>query len=164
VAVPEASAAKRARGFTLVELIATMTIVGIVAALAGPRFFDSSVFAAAGFAADTKSALRYAHKLAQTSGCSIHVALNAQGYRVSRWHTDDCNARTGDLVRVARAGGGLLEARPPDAVALRAGVAFFFDPIGRPRASESGAELAQDLVFSVGENSIMVHARSGLIE
>ncbi|HEU0188723.1 MAG TPA: prepilin-type N-terminal cleavage/methylation domain-containing protein [Gallionella sp.] len=52
------------RGFSLVELIMTMIIVGILAAVAAPRFFDANVFQSRGFADQVQATLRYAQKVA----------------------------------------------------------------------------------------------------
>jgi len=52
------------RGFTLVELVMTMVIVGIVAAAVASRFFDNDIFQSRGAADQIKAALRYGQKVA----------------------------------------------------------------------------------------------------
>lgn len=65
------------RGFTLVELIMTMVIIGIISAVAIPRFIDSNVFQSRGFADQVKTTLRFAQKIAiaqRTTICVVDTA------------------------------------------------------------------------------------------
>jgi len=69
----------RARGFTLVELITVMVLIGIMAVVAVPRFFDRSAFDSRGFFDETKSLLRYAQKVAVAQRRTVCVALGGSG-------------------------------------------------------------------------------------
>lgn len=64
-------------GFTLVELVVTLIIVGILAAYVAPRFFGTHGFEERGFHDETKSALRYAQKAAIAQRRLVCVAFTA---------------------------------------------------------------------------------------
>ena len=51
-------------GFTLIELIMVIVLLGVLAVFAGPRIFDTSVFNSRGFNDETLAMLRYAQKTA----------------------------------------------------------------------------------------------------
>ncbi len=52
------------RGFTLIELIMVIVILGVLAVFASPRIFNSNDFNARGFHDETLAMLRYAQKAA----------------------------------------------------------------------------------------------------
>ena len=72
------------KGFTLVEMIVTLIIVALIAAVTGPRFFSLSAFQESGFYDETVSAVRYAQKYAVASGCTVRVQTTASGYTLYR--------------------------------------------------------------------------------
>lgn len=73
-----------ARGFTLVELVATLVIIALIATVTGPLFFDIDIFRKRGFFEETLSAVRYAQKHAVATGCPVRVVTTASGFTLYR--------------------------------------------------------------------------------
>jgi MSHA pilin protein MshC len=69
----------RARGFTLIELIMVVVMLGVLAVFAAPRILDTGAFNARGFHDETLSLLRYAQKTAIAQRRTVCVALNDTG-------------------------------------------------------------------------------------
>ncbi|MGE4405834.1 prepilin-type N-terminal cleavage/methylation domain-containing protein [Pseudomonas sp.] len=67
------------RGFTIVELILVIVILGIISAVAVPRFFDRKAFDERFYFEEALSAVRYGQKLAVASGCYIQVLVKSSG-------------------------------------------------------------------------------------
>lgn len=72
------------QGFTLLELILVMVIMGVLAATAMPKFTATADFQARAFYDDTLSAIRYAQKSAIATGCTVQVSLTTHGYHLKR--------------------------------------------------------------------------------
>jgi MSHA pilin protein MshC len=74
----------RFEGFTLVEMIVTLIIIALIAAVTGPLFFNVNAFRESGFYDETVSALRYAQKYAVASGCTVRVQTTVTGFTLYR--------------------------------------------------------------------------------
>ena len=72
------------RGFTLVELVVTLVLIGIIAAMGGSLFFSKQTFDQYGFYNETISAVRYAQKLAVGTCSAVRVQLTANSYGLFR--------------------------------------------------------------------------------
>lgn len=72
-------------GFTLVELVATILLIGILVATVVPRFFGTHGFEERGFYDEAKAALRYAQKtaIAQRRHVCVIFAVKSVTVRIA---------------------------------------------------------------------------------
>ena len=69
-------------GYTLLELVAVLIVVGILAAVLAPRFIDASGFSGATTADKLLAAARYAEVLAQNQGVTTSLVVGAKTFSV----------------------------------------------------------------------------------
>jgi MSHA pilin protein MshC len=117
------------RGFTLVELVMVMMIAGVLATVAAPRMIDRSAFQTRGGAAEVRTALRYAQKLAMAKNREVCVMTAGTGLTLNFNPTMTTGAACSQPVIRPGEGNPYVVTLP---VALTAGVAFRFDRQGRP--------------------------------
>ena len=146
------------RGFTLVELIMTMVIVGILAAVVAPRFFDANVFKSRGFADQVQATLRYAQKAAIAQHRNVCVAMTANDITLTIANaipslaTSPCNT---PLVLPGQATNSI--STPSTSITLSPATAsFVFDALGKP-------SFANTITISGATNNIVVEAETGYV-
>ncbi|NNF16323.1 MAG: prepilin-type N-terminal cleavage/methylation domain-containing protein [Gammaproteobacteria bacterium] len=152
-------AGRLVRGFTLVELVLVITLVGILAVVAAPRFFNNSTFDERGYRDEIGAALRYAQKVAVATGCPVRVTLNASGYALGQQtalagHCDPGDASYATPVRLAD--GEVMAGSPPAGVTVTPSLDFVFGATG-------GTTLGGDQTVNVGSRALLVNATSGLV-
>jgi len=115
-----------------VELVAIIVIAGILAAVAGPRFFNASTFASRGYADAAAGFLRYAQKLAVARHAGVTVQIDGSGLALCTTAANPCadsNPWPGPQ------GETPYRADVPNGVTLAGKTASFsFDAQGRPGA------------------------------
>jgi MSHA pilin protein MshC len=156
----ESSTTTRDGGFTMVELVVVIVIMGILAAIAAPRFFDNKTFLERGYYEELTAALKYAQKLAVASGCPVRVSIAAGGYDARQQaavggtcDTTDATWPTGVLL----ATGQPLSGTSPAGVSASPAVTFTYDALGR-------TDLGADQVIGVGPYALTVRADSGYVQ
>jgi MSHA pilin protein MshC len=150
----------RSAGFTLIELVVVIVILGIVAAFAAPRFFDDRTFLTRGYYEELAAALKYSQKLAVASGCPVRIAITGSGYdaRQQAANGGSCNpADASWSMAVALADGQVLAGSAPLGVAVAPAVTIRFDALGR-------TDLAADQPIGVGPFTLTVRADSGFVQ
>jgi MSHA pilin protein MshC len=140
-----------------VELVVVVVILGILALVAVPRFFDDRTFLERGYFEELTAALKYARRVAVASGCPVRMQITAGGYqaRGQGGSRGGCNAADSSSTTDARlAGGELFSGDSPMGVSASPSVTLIFDALGR-------TDLPADQRISVGPFELTVRAQSG---
>ena len=156
-------------GFTLVELVVILIVVGILAVAAIPRFFDNA-FSERGFHDGVKAAIQHARKVAVASRRYVCVTVAANGVALSLDpNLPDNNANAVNCTQavnlpVAQQGCAANAVCAPTGVVLGGAAGVVFDPLGRP-VNANRIALAGATTFTVtDESNIVVQAESGWVQ
>ena len=150
----------RARGFTLVELVIVMTVIGILAVTLGPRFFTQSVFSQRGYADELASALRFTQKAAVSSGCPAQLTLTSTTYVASQQAASGNTCNTSDTswsTPVLGADGAAIQGSAPASATVSPPGTFQFDDQGR-LTSNPGTTL------TIGARTITIVPGTGFVQ
>ena len=146
-------------GFSLIELIAVIVLLGILGIVALGRFSDQDVFAARGFFDDTVAAVRFAQKLAISSGCDVRVVTSATGYQVLQSSTCTADDFVNPVANPADRSSGYQSGPIPSGYNLTAGT-ITFDALGRREEATSSFVLSNGTTMF----TFTVHTDTGLVE
>ncbi len=142
------------RGFTLIELIMVIVIVGILAVFVAPRFFDANIFKARGFADEVKATLRYAQKIAVAQHRLVCVAIIAPTASSAKLTLTIANSSAANVcalpLSLPASAGNTIQSN--DATATPAN--FSFDALGRPSAGQ---------LITVASYAITVESETGYV-
>lgn len=142
-------------GFTLIELIVTIIVLGIIAAYVVPRL-DLLSIQNQGFFNLAKSTIRYGQKRAIATGCIVNININTAACNLS-WVGCAGNASISNPA--TNNDNFCLDSSPDGSVSN--GV-FRFDSIGRPMTTGNSI-LGSARDISVGTRTIRVEAQTGYV-
>ena len=121
---------KSLQGFTVAELVVTIAILGIIAAVAMPRFTARNTFDSRGFHDQATATVRYAQKIAIAQRRIVNVVVSATQVQVCY------DAPCASPVTDATTGAAFAAATAPAGVSLSA-TSFNFDGLGKPSAAQT---------------------------
>ena len=140
---------KRSSGFTLVEMIVILVLLGIISAVALPRFFNIDSYRTRVAYDEVAGVVRYAQKLAVASGCDVQVQIVNNGYALQH-HQTSCSS--GGFVNISD---HPMTNNTFSNVNLSPTTNFVFDSMGRS---------SRALTINVGSESFAVIAETGYVD
>lgn len=148
-------------GFTLVELVMVIVLMGILAVYAVPRILNTGDFYARGFHDQSLAYLRYAQKtaIAQRRTVCVIVSSNAINLQIA----NAAGSNTCSAALAGPAGEAGLSARSGVAFSGTP-LSFNFDALGQPVQTSTGAAAAtQTLQVANVSPSITIEAATGYV-
>jgi len=143
------------RGFTLIELIMVMVMVGILAVFVAPRLFDANVFKSRGFADQVQATLRYAQKEAIAQHRNVCVAMTASAISLKIASLDGAASACDTNLVLPGQSTNIISA-PSASITLSPATSFNFDALGSTTAQ-------QIFTVSGATNNIVVEAQTGYV-
>lgn len=141
----------KSAGFTLIELVVIILLLGILAVFAIPRVFDLDSYRTRAAYDEVAGAVRYAQKLAVASGCDVRVVISAGGYTLQQ-HVTDCT--TGAFTDIS--GHPVTNNTSIGAVLTPAPQSFVFNAMGR---CDTGTSITVG-----GSETITIVAETGYVD
>lgn len=164
----------RQRGFTLIELVMVIVLVGVLAVYAVPRMMNSSDLSARGFRDTTLAYLRYAQKtaIAQRRTVCVGFTSNSVTLRIANdAGVFDCAGTNGVALNgpdgkpsASVSGVGYTAATVGGVSCLVTPAPFGFDALGQP-VDSSGVTIATTQCMQVvsATNTAIVEAVTGYV-
>lgn len=146
-------------GFTMVELVVIMLIVGILAVVVLPRFGLLQGFDEIGYRDKVKATLEYARKSAVAQRRNVQVAIAGSGLTVTRQTATPEGEGIAAWVALNLPGTSTNAFAAPSGVTLSpASATIIFDPLGRPVTLS-----ASSFTVSGGAGTITIEAETGYV-
>lgn len=140
----------------MIELASIMVIIGILAAIAAPKFFERSTFDNRGFHDQVIATLRYAQKAAIAQHRFVCVAFGANSVDLSYGANSDCGVGHGTLSSPT--------GTPYPLTSTESGFSpvpsgFSFDCLGRPNSTALATGLCSNtLALLTAQRTVQVGA------
>lgn len=139
-------------GFTIVELVVVISIIGILSISIAPRFFGTSSYKNRLATDELLSALRYSQQLAMNRGGDIQLILTTTNFTVQKSGGGNLRSPDGRLP--------YTKTFPDGITALTATVNY--NALGQP-INTSAIPLTSNILLTIGTSNLTVEANTGYV-
>ncbi len=147
-------------GYTLTEAVLIISIIGILGAVAAPRFLGPNEADLQFFRQDVLSALRYGRKLAVASRCPVQVDFSSSSYELLQRANCESGGYSQDVFDPATGVSGFSQSAPSGVTLSSTLDPLYFDALGRV---VDASDATTDVTISVGALTISARGESGFI-
>lgn len=152
----------RAKGFTLIEWLLVIILIGIVGATASPLLQHHQIFQERFFINDLSSMLRYAHKVATMTGCEVKINYNDR-HELSLYQRQSCN---GDFTQKVISPYLMSENKDyivniPPSIALHADLPLYIDSDGK--VYDQSHQWKKKLILQIEKQQLIIDATTGFV-
>ncbi|MDD5033313.1 MAG: type II secretion system protein [Methylococcaceae bacterium] len=150
-------------GFTVIELVSVIVILGILAVVALPRFNDSGAFRSLAFHDEVVAALRFAQKSAVSHRRLVCATIATDSVSLSIAAGNPATACTSPL---NGPDGSSDFAQNPDSanITLSPTGVIYFQPIGMATSDGAGNSIGNFSLTVTGQPAILVGGETGYVE
>jgi MSHA pilin protein MshC len=147
-------------GYTVVELVLVVALIGLLSAVGAPRFFARRDLDERLAASEVTAALRQARRVAVTTGCPVETRFDGGSVRLAQRAACTSGAFSAPVPDPAGNAGGYARTLPAS-LALASNVdPLHFDALGR---ATDDAGTVRDASVSVGARIVSVVGSTGLV-
>jgi MSHA pilin protein MshC len=152
------------RGFTLVELITIMILIGILAVVALPNLNLAQGFGATAFRDRVAASLRHAQKSAVAKRRMVCATVAADGLSLTLTADASFGAASCGNAMIGPDGSAVAAASPSPNVTLTPAGTLHFQPSGTVTSNLAGTTIANFTLTVTGEPPITVTGATGHVQ
>lgn len=152
------------QGFTLVELVLTLIIVGVLAVFVMPRLFDIGTFDARGYHDQTLAMMRYAQKTAIARRASVFVNVDQASRTICLTYAADPACAGGANV-LNPADNQWFKKTAPVGLTFSESRSFSFSGLGKPQPDDAvlGPVIAFNIIYDGVPRPVRVERETGYV-
>ncbi len=142
-------------GYTIMELILVIVILGVLSFFAVPKFFDILTYQKRSFYDETASALRYAQELAVAKACPMRVRFRSHEYKVQQ--RESCKTGAWETLPASHP----VSSNSVDSVTIKdTPIIVVFDALGRCQSQDS---INSTVTINVGGRKMSIYQETGYV-